>query len=112
MTFIEEAVIGELISEVVNNCVDVSWGKIKEADKNRKSRSQNIQTRVYQVIIDAINIFTFNKYKNQNKLYDAAETLLNGLKKDVDSRIEGVKAGLNILIPDIDNSIIVHVKDL
>ena len=104
MTFIEEAVIGELISEVVNNCVDVSWGKIKEADKNRKSRSQNIQTRVYQVIIDAINIFTFNKYKNQNKLYDAAETLLNGLKKDVDSRIEGVKAGLNILIPDIDNS--------
>lgn len=104
MTFIEEAVIGEFISEVVNNCVDVSWGKIKEADKNRKSKIQNIQTRIYQVIIDAINIFTCNKYKNQNKLYDAAETLLNGLKKGADNRIESVKVGLNILIPDVDNN--------
>lgn len=104
MTFIGEAVIGEFISEVVNNCVDVSWGKIKEADKNRKSKSQNIQTRIYQVIIDAINIFTCNKYKNQNKLYDAAETLLNGLKKGADNRIESVKVGLNILISDVDNN--------
>lgn len=103
MTFIEEAVIGEFISEVVNNCVDVSWGKIKEADKNRKSKSQNIQTRIYQVIIDAINIFTCNKYKNQNKLYDAAETLLNGFKNSVDNQIESVKIGLNILISDVDN---------
>lgn len=104
MASISEIIFSGFVSKVVNNCVDVSRDKIKEADKNRKSKSQNIQTRIYQVIIDAINIFTYNQYKNQNKLYDAAETLLNGFKKGVNNQIESVKSGLNILIPDVDNN--------
>ena len=46
MTFIEEAVISGFISKVINNCVDSSPLNIKKSDKNRKAKSQTIQTRL------------------------------------------------------------------
>ncbi len=100
----EGAIIGGFISKVINDVVDISKDKIKEADKNRKRKSYNIQCRIYQVIIDVINELTCNKYEGQDKLYEAAETLLNGVKRGNVNRIENVKHGLIILNPLIDNN--------
>lgn len=105
MTFIEEAVISGFISKVINNCVDSSPLNIKKSDKNRKAKSQTIQTRIYQVIIDAINELTNNRYKEQDKLYDSAEIIINGFKNENVNRIESVRVGLKVFDWYVDSGI-------
>ena len=98
----EGSVISGFISKVINDVVDISKHKIKEADKNRKSKIPSIQTRIYQVIIDAINELTNNRYKGQDKLYDTAEALLNELKSGNNNLIENIRDSLRNLSPLID----------
>lgn len=105
MTFFEEEIISGFIDKVINDCVDVSWDKIKEADENRESKTQDLQARIYQIIIDAINKVTDNKYKNQDILYNAIEIMLNGFKHGNKNEIEYVKQGLSVLNINIDNSV-------
>ena len=89
-----DIVVSGFVSKVVNDCVDVLKSKIKDADKGRESDSQNFETRIYQVTIDALNEFTKDKYKGQDILYDAAESILNGLKNYKGYYLEAVKTGL------------------
>ena len=96
MTKAMEMIISGLVSKVDNNCVDFFWKKIKTADENRKSFEQNIETRIYQVIVDSINTFTFNAYKDQDTLYYAAECILRGFINKIEY-IEAVKMGLKML---------------
>lgn len=97
MTFFEEMIISGFIGMVICNCADITKAQIREADKNRKSKKQNLQTRIYQIIIDAINETTNNKYKNQDVLYDAAEKLLISLKNTRKKKTEAVRVGLSVL---------------
>ena len=92
-----EAIIGGIISKVINDCADISKTKIKEADHSRKEVSQNFETRLYQVTIDAFNRLTFYKYKNQDILYEAAEKLLQCLKSGEKDLIKIFRAGLIVL---------------
>lgn len=101
----EGAIIGGFISKVINDVVDISRDKIKEADKSRKRKSYNIQCRIYQVIIDTINELTYNKYKGQDKLYDAAETLLKCFKSNEGDFIKSIKIGLSEIISQIDDEV-------
>ncbi len=102
MVFLEE-IFSASIGKAISDCVDASYKKIKEADRDRKSKSQNFQTRIYQVIIDAINIVTYNRYKDKNLLYEAAENLLKGFKSNNENQIDVVKQGLSMLIPNINS---------
>ena len=77
----EGAIVSGFISKVINDLVDVSKDKIKKADRDRKTESQSFETRIYQVIIDALNEFTYDQYKTQNILYDAAENIYSALQK-------------------------------
>ena len=95
-----DIVVSGFVSKVVNDCVDVLKSKIKDADKGRESDSQNFETRIYQVTIDALNEFTKDKYKGQDILYDAAESILNGLKNYKGYYLEAVKTGLRMLAVD------------
>ena len=90
MTKAMEMIISGFFSKGVNNLVDFGWNKIKDANNKRKSHEQNIETRIYQVTVDAINVFTFNEYKDQNILYYVAENILRGLKSEKEN-IEAVK---------------------
>ena len=76
----EGAIISGFISKMINDLVDVTKDKIKKADSDRKAENQSFETRIYQVIIDAINEFTYGKYANQDILYDVAENMLNGFQ--------------------------------
>lgn len=96
-----DMVISGFVSKVVNDCVDVLKDKIKKADKNRKAYEQNIETRIYQVTIDALNVFTSNNFKNQDKLFDSAESILRGFKRSIDNNIDAVRAGLKMLVQQV-----------
>ena len=95
-------IISGFVSKGVNNLVDFGWKKIKDAYNMRKAHEQNIETRIYQVTVDAINAFTFNTYKNQDLLFVAAEIIFSGFKSKKEP-IEAVKTGLNILESQITN---------
>lgn len=89
-------IMSGFVSKGVNNLVDFGWKKIKDANSDRKSHEQNIETRIYQVIVDAINVFTFNEYKDQDILYYVVECIFKGFKEGK-KYIEAVKMGLKIL---------------
>lgn len=96
-----DMVISGFVSKIVNDRVDVLKEKIKDADKNRKANEQNIETRIYQVTIDALNVFTSNNFKDQEKLFDSAESILRGFKRNTDNNIDAVRAGLKRLVQQV-----------
>lgn len=99
MVITEEMIISGFISKIVSDVVDIPGNLIKDAirnaDKKRKEKNQSIETRIYQVTIDAIKEFTKREYKGQDVLYDAAESIIRGFKNG--NKIEAVRMGLKML---------------
>ena len=89
-------IMSGFVSKGVNNLVDYGWKKIKDANNMRKAHEQNIETRIYQVTVDAINAFTFNEYQDQDILLYVVECIFRGFKEGK-KYIEAVKMGLKIL---------------
>lgn len=104
MEMVFEFVISGFVSKGVNDCIDILKDKIRNADtdRDRKSDSQNLETRIYQVTVDALNEFTKNKYRKQDILYDAAESILKGMKGSRDNYVEAVRAGLRMLVSQVE----------
>lgn len=72
------AIFGGFISKVINDITDVSdiKNKIINAVKNKKTKHQNSESQIYNIIVDVLNEFTCEKGKNnQNNIYEAAEVL-------------------------------------
>lgn len=90
-------ILNGFVSKVISDCIDISINAIKKADRNRKSKNQTLQTRIYQVTVDALNVFPYNKYKKNEKVYDAAECILKELKKGNSDYKESVRMGLNMI---------------
>jgi len=93
-------ILNGFASKIISDCIDISVKTIKNADKNRKTKNQDIETRIYQVTIDALNEFTFNRYNRQDNLYDAAESILKGFKNRKDNA-EVVRHGLKMLVSQV-----------
>lgn len=105
MTLIPGAVpkiFEDLVSEIVSNGIDFTKKEIKKADQNRKLYKRNLQTQIYYVVIDALNEFTYNKYKKQENLYDAAESILKGFMSSK-YNTDAIKSGLKILVSDVND---------
>ena len=98
VTPISEIIFSGFVSKIVNNSVDTSWMKIKKVIKNKKTEHQNMESQIYNVIVNALNQVTYNEYeKNQDKIYQAAENLLLGYEKVKSDDIEIVRSGLQVL---------------
>lgn len=95
-------VFGDFVAKAVSDSVDVVKDAIKDADLDRKSYNQNLQTRLYQFIVDALNRFTYNKYEKRDKLYDAAESIIKGYIRTQDN-VDAVKSGLRMLVSGVNN---------
>ena len=97
-------VISGFISKIVSDIVDIPENPIKNAirnaDKKRKGKNQSIETRIYQVTIDAIKEFTKREYKGQDILYDAAESIIRGFKNG-NNNAEAVRVGLKMLVSQV-----------
>ncbi len=95
-----EMIISGFVSKIVSDIVDIPENPIKksvkDADKKRRDKNQSIETRIYQVTIDAIKAFTKREYKGQDVLYDAAESIIIGFKNSNNS-VETVRSGLKML---------------
>lgn len=95
-------VFADFVAKAVSDSVDVLKYAIKDADLDRKSYNQNLQTRLYQLIVDAINKFTYNKYEKQDKLYDAAESIIKGYI-GIQDNVDAVKSGLKMLVSGVND---------
>lgn len=113
MTFAAEVIISGFVSKAVNNCVDVSWDKIKNAVKNKNNKHQSLESQIYNVTVDVFNLITYNQYKNnQDKIYEAAELLLLGFKSNKRDDIEVIRSSLKLLFPYVDNDKCMEFKEL
>lgn len=104
MTMAEEMIIGGFVSKVISDIVDIPENPIKDAlrnaDKKKRDKNQTIETRIYQVTIDAIKEFTKKEYKGQDVLYDAAESIIIGFKNS-NNNVEAVRVGLKMLVSQV-----------
>ncbi len=100
-----DMIISGFVSKAVNDCGDILKNRIKDADKNRKSNEKNTETRIYQVIVDALNGFSYNDYKKEEKVYDAAEVMLKQFKDDRNDYKEAVRKGLKIVVSKVTDDI-------
>lgn len=98
-------ILNGFVSKVISDCIDISINAIRKADKNRQSKNQTMETRIYQVTVDALNVFPYNKYKKDEKVYDAVESILKGLKKGNGDYKESVRLGLSMLSSEITGDI-------
>lgn len=99
MVFLAEAFFSGCISKLVNDGTDYSKSTIQDAICDKKN--QDFSTKIYRVIEKALNTSTYDKYKNRDILYDAAEKLFLNFKENGDS-IEAVKACLSGIITDVN----------
>lgn len=95
-------VFGDFVSKLVNDILDILKSAIKDADLDRKSYNQNLQTRLYQLIVDALNRFTYNEFEKQDKLYDAAESIIKGYISSKDNT-DAAKSGLKMLVSGVND---------
>lgn len=96
MSLIAEVVFSGFVSKAVNNCVDISWDKIKKAVKDKNNKHQSLESQIYNVIVDVLNKITDNPHKdNQSIIYEAAESVLKLFKESSVVELENIKSCLN-----------------
>lgn len=105
MTPVPEIIFSGFVSKAVNNCVDVSWIKIKEAVKNGKTKHQTLESQVYNITVDVLNIITNNQYaNNQDRIYDAAELLLKSFKENERNELGNIKSCLQVFQVNVNEN--------
>ena len=74
MTLITETIISGFISEIFNNCSEITKTKIKNMVENGNPKHQNLEGQIYNIIVCVLNKITNDQYKNnQDKIYDVAD---------------------------------------
>ena len=105
MTLISEIIFGGFVSKIVNDIGEISKDAIKKAVKQRNEKYQNIESQIYNVIVDVLNKITNNSYRNnQDSIYDATETMLESLKKSNEDTLKSIKSCLRVLGLKVDQS--------
>lgn len=100
MMSIIEITFSGFVSKVVNDIVDISKDKIRNAIKNTKH--QNMETQIYKIIVDVLNKITNNLFADDlERIYDAAEVLLKSFKETEGDGIKNIKDCLQSLNSDI-----------
>lgn len=105
MNSFAEILFSGFVSEVISYCSDVSCDAVIKASENRNTENQNMQSKIYQTIIDALNVVTGKKYKDQDLLYDVAEKILNDLRNNKDNYIKIVEYNLDKMFPLLDGDV-------
>ena len=113
MVIIGDEIISGFIGEAISRCVDFFFFFIKEAVKNRKNKHQNMESQIYNVVVNVLNQITYNKFENdQDKIYQAAEKLLISYKDSRCDSIEVVRVGLQIIGENVNSDKYMEFKTL
>lgn len=98
MTPIPEIIFSGFVSKAVNDILDISKDKIKRTVKSENTKHQNIESQIYKVILDVLNKMIRNQYEdNQDRIFDATETLLKSFKKNEGDELESIRSCLRII---------------
>ena len=82
MVFIEEAIIGGIISKIVNDGFEITKEKIKKSVQNSNKQHQTFESQIYNIIVDALYKTTCSGYiGKENQIYDTAAKMLNDFQK-------------------------------
>jgi len=92
--FIGSTFFNEFVAGIVDDRLEALKDAIKKADQDQKSQDQNLQTQLYQVLIDVLDRFPYNQY-GKDSLYDAAERILSELLNRKDCQT-AVASGLQV----------------
>lgn len=104
-------IIEILVNEIINGGIDVSKNVIKTTIEERKHK--NVYTEIYQVIVDALNHFTCNYYKNnQDKIYETAEVLIKLFKEAKGNRRERIKPCLKNVSSNVNDHSCLYFEEL
>lgn len=106
-----DIVIDGLIGEIISSGIDISKNTIKTAIENRQWNS--IHTKMYQIIVDALNQISCYEYKyHQEKIYEAAERLLNSFKVGMPGDIESISYALRDICSDFNDNVCLIFKEI
>lgn len=95
MTPIAEIIFSGFVSKVVNDIADISKDGIRKAVKSKSAKNQNIESQIYNVVVNVLNKITNKQYEDdQDKIYDTAEGLLKILKKSEGSALRNINSCL------------------
>ncbi len=113
MTFFAEVVFSGFVSKAVNNCVDVSWNKIKKIVESEKTKHKNLESQIYNVTVDVLNSITDNQFKsNQDNIYNSAEVLLKSFKNSEENELRHIKSCLQMICSNVDEDKCIQFKIL
>lgn len=105
MTPISEIIFSGFVSKVVNDLVDVSKDKVRKAVRNKSTEHQNLESQIYNVIVDVLNQTTGNQYEdNQDKIFDAAYALLKLFKENKGDNLGNIQSCLRIFDLNADEN--------
>ncbi len=105
MALISEIIFSGFVSKTVNDIVDISKDKIRKAVKNKNTKHQNMESQIYNVIVDVLNKIVNNQYESeQDKIYDAAEVLLKSFKENPADELRNIRACLCIFHLNVDEN--------
>ncbi len=95
---IDELILGGIISKIINDNVDVSRNTIRRVANNRNNKHKNLDSQIYNVIIETLNNITYNEYaNNQEKIYEATEILLKSFTDSTKNMQEKIRLCLRAL---------------
>ncbi len=113
MTFFAEVVFSGFVSKAVNNCVDVSWNKIKKIVESEKTKNKNLESQIYNVTVDVLNSIADNQFKsNQGNIYNSAEVLLKSFKNSEENELRHIKSCLQMICSNVDEDKCIQFKIL
>ncbi len=113
MTFLTEVVFSGFVSKAINNCVDVSWDKIKKVVENKETKCKNLESQIYNITVDVLNSIADKQFKNnQDNIYNSAEIFLKSFKKSEENELEHIKSCLQMLCLNVDEDKCIQFKIL
>lgn len=113
MASISEIIFSGFISKVINDTIDISKNKIKNAVENKNTKHQNIESQIYNVIVDMLTNIIKNQHEdNKDKIFDAAEIFFKSFKENKRSELENIKSCLQIIGTNVDENECIKFKVL
>ncbi len=107
------AIVGGVISKIINDLADVSKSKIKKVVEDKKNKHKRLESQLYNLIVSLLKEMNDNSYdKNSDKIYDTAEKLLKGFIEYGREDEEAVKYALKNILPCVDDDKCMEFKRL
>lgn len=107
------AIVGGIISKIINDLTDVSRSKIEKAIVDKKNKYKSFESQIYNIIFSVLKELYDNSYdRNSDKIYDTAEKLLKGFIEYGKEDEDAVRYALKNILSCVDDDKCIEFKRL